>query len=161
MKMNHTGKYYAKRYGIPAAVLITLIALLYWMSHVYYTAKEAALTRAAAQVCAEAPFFNGKIVQITGIIHGKKHTPYNAVFFSAKYKGMEAVLAAIPLHGKYGVYSGLFLYEEQTGCIFCGLMGVSNKEIAASYYGITDTIIERHREKIHLLLAKGKKQHEK
>ncbi len=151
----------AKYYGIVFAIFLFSFSILYWMTALYYNAKESALVHSARQVCTESPLFNQKNIVIQNVVHKKIHHPYGMMFFSAQYDGKDVFLIAIPLHGIYGIYSGLFLYEKTAGSRFCGIMGVSNIDKKTEYYGITTTIIAAHKKKIENIMAKECNRNEK
>ena len=60
----------------------------------------------------------------------------------------------LPITGKYGVYPAVFFYERSSGCVFCGLAGVDALPEQAESYGITQSAIAIHRNKIGTLMKK-------
>ena len=76
--------------------------------------------------------------------------PFRAIL-AASYSGREAFIFILPVTGKYGIYPAVFFYERSIGCVFCGLAGVDALPEQAERYGITQTAITMHLNKIDAL----------
>lgn len=145
-----------KKIGIISGLFLFIVFLLWGLSFMNFIG-ESSLKNAAKKILKESSLSaEYRDVKILGI-----ERPYvnnlglMPVTFTASDGEKNYRLFFIRLAGKYGLYQGLFLYDEAKGTIFCGLAGVDSEKIP-KYYGITDFNTDFWCKKIDSILHKQK-----
>lgn len=152
--MTDAAKHLLKKYAALAGILLVFLASFFGLSYLRKKADAQCLTSAAEKLCRAYPDFKGQQITIIGHDNsGLSDLPFRAVL-SATYFGREALVFMLPITGKYGVYPAVFFYEHSIGCVFCGLAGVDALPEQAETYGITQSAIAMHRNKIDMLMKK-------
>ena len=152
--MTDAAKHLLKKYAALAGILLVFLASFFGLSYLRKKADAQCLTSAAEKLCRAYPDFKGQQITIIGHDNsGLSGLPFRAVL-SATYFGREALVFMLPITGKYGVYPAVFFYEHSIGCVFCGLAGVDALPEQAETYGITQSAIAMHRNKIDRLMKK-------
>ena len=143
-----------KKYAALVGILLVFLALFFGLSYLRKKADTKYLIAAAEKLCRSYPVFKDHQITITGIGNSRvSGLPFRAVL-SASYSGYEAFIVMLPLTGKYGVYPAVFFYERSIGCVFCGLAGVDALPEQAERYGITQSTIAMHRDKIEMVMKR-------
>lgn len=148
-----------KKAGIISGLFLFLILLLWLLSFLDFVGNSS-LKSAAQTVLKESSlcreYKNVKILSV--------ERPYSfdsgflPVVFDAADGEKNYKLFFVRLTGKYGLYQGLFLYDEIKGAVFCGLAGTDSEKLP-NYYGITDFNTEFWCGKINsVLLLQEKKE---
>ena len=143
-----------RKYAALAGILLVFLASFFGLSYLRKKADAQYLSAAAEKLCRAYPVFKDHQITITGIGNSRvSGLPFRAVL-SASYSGYEAFIFMLPLTGKYGVYPAVFFYERSIGCVFCGLAGVDAFPEQAERYGITQSTIAMHRDKIEMVMKR-------
>jgi len=152
--MTDAAKYLLKKYAVLVGILFIFLALFFGFSYLRKKIDAGYLTAAAEKLCRAYPGLNGQQITITGHHDSRlSGLPFRTVL-SASYSGREAFVFMLPITGKYGVYPAVFFYEHSIGCIFCGLAGVDAPPEQAEHYGITQTTVVMHRNKIAAVMKR-------
>lgn len=152
--MTDAAKHLLKKYAALAGILLVFLASFFGLSYLRRKADTRYLTAAAEKLCRAYPGFKGRQITVRWLDNtGLSGLPFKAVL-SATYFGREALVFMLPITGKYGVYPAVFFYEHSIGCVFCGLAGVDALPEQAETYGITQSAIAMHRNKIDILMKK-------
>ena len=156
--MTDTAQRLLKKYAVLTGLLLVFFASFFGLSYLRKKADAQYLTAAADKLCRTYPGFNGRQIVVLGPDNsGLSGLPFQAVL-SASYSGHKAFAFILPVTGKYGVYPAVFFYEQSIGCIFCGLAGIDAIPEQAEQYGITQTTIAMHRNKIEMLMERQAQQ---
>ena len=156
--MTDTAQRLLKKYAVLTGLLLVFFASFFGLSYLRKKADAQYLTAAADKLCRTYPGFNGRQIVVLGPDNsGLSGLPFQAVL-SASYSGHKAFAFILPVTGKYGVYPAVFFYEQSIGCIFCGLAGIDAIPEQAEQYGITQTTIAMHRNKIETLMERQAQQ---
>jgi len=156
--MTDTTQRLLKKYAVLTGLLLVFFASFFGLSYLRKKADAQYLTAAADKLCRTYPGFNGRQIVVLGPDNsGLSGLPFQAVL-SASYSGHKAFAFILPVTGKYGVYPAVFFYEQSIGCIFCGLAGIDAIPEQAEQYGITQTTIAMHRNKIETLMERQAQQ---
>lgn len=156
--MTDTAQRLLKKYTVLTGLLLAFFASFFGLSYLRKKADAQYLTAAADKLCRTYPGFNGRQIVVLGPDNsGLSGLPFQAVL-SASYSGHKAFAFILPVTGKYGVYPAVFFYEQSIGCIFCGLAGIDAIPEQAEQYGITQTTIAMHRNKIETLMERQAQQ---
>ena len=156
--MTDTAQHLLKKYAALSGILIVFFASFFGLSYLRKKADTEYLTAAVDKLCRTYPGFKGQQITIRGIGNSRASClPFQAVL-SATYSGREAFVFVLPVTGKYGVYPAVFFYEQLIGCVFCGLAGIDDPPEQAENYGITQTTIAMHRNKIETLMIRQAQQ---
>lgn len=156
--MTDTAQRLLKKYAVLTGLLLAFFASFFGLSYLRKKADAQYLTAAADKLCRTYPGFNGRQIVVLGPDNsGLSGLPFQAVL-SASYSGHKAFAFILPVTGKYGVYPAVFFYEQSIGCIFCGLAGIDAIPEQAEQYGITQTTIAMHRNKIETLMERQAQQ---
>jgi len=140
-----------KKYATLAGILLIFLAVFLGLSYLRQNADDRYLTAAAEKLCRAYPGLRGQQITIMGRDKSKlSGLPFRAIL-AASYSGREAFIFILPVTGKYGIYPAVFFYERSIGCVFCGLAGVDALPEQAERYGITQTAITMHLNKIDAL----------
>lgn len=152
--MTDVAKHFLKKYAALTGIVLVFLASFFGLSYLRKKADALCLTAAAEKLCRAYPGFKGQQIIILGQDNSRlSGLPFRAVL-SATYSGHEALVFMLPITGKYGVYPAVFFYERSSGCVFCGLAGVDALPEQAESYGITQSAIAIHRNKIGTLMKK-------
>lgn len=156
--MTDTAQRLLKKYAVLTGLLLVFFASFFGLSYLRKKVDAQYLTAAADKLCRTYPGFNGRQIAVLGLDNsGLSGLPFQAVL-SASYSGHKAFAFILPVTGKYGVYPAVFFYEQSIGCIFCGLAGIDAIPEQAEQYGITQTTIAMHRNKIETLMERQAQQ---
>ena len=156
--MTDTAQRLLKKYAVLTGLLLVFFASFFGLSYLRKKADAQYLTAAADKLCRTYPGFNGRQIVVLGPDNSElSGLPFQAVL-SASYSGHKAFAFILPVTGKYGVYPAVFFYEQSIGCIFCGLAGIDAIPEQAEQYGITQTTIAMHRNKIETLMERQAQQ---
>lgn len=141
MKLDSIDKEKLKKIAILSSIFIFLLSLLFSVSLLSFF-KNATLKRVALKILSSSTIPN-EYQNIQNIELCKKYTSLSFPHvFEGNVEGSgKMYLFFTRLTGKYGVYQGLFLYDERKmEVLFLGL-AVEDFKKTPSYYGINQGII--------------------
>lgn len=75
------------------------------------------------------------------ILFTGKGTAWGYVFHAVKNKKNEGYVFVMRMSGNSGPFTGVFLYTQKNGTIFCGLAGLGETTALPSDYGITERVL--------------------
>lgn len=158
--MNNKTKHLLIRVACLSGITIFIFFLLYVLSLVNLSRTEKEFIRVAGKVCETTTSIDSSKLRIAGFASDIKQQHGFTAILSATYDEKKAVLFILPITGKYGIYSAVFLYEQSIGCCFCGLAG-NGLQQPPLYYGITPMSIAIYTKRIQAIMAKKEAPHEK
>lgn len=137
-----------KKYAVLTGSILLFFAVFFGLVYLRGKVESTPLTLAAQRLCSAYAEAEKKAIRIVGI-DTESRTPLSfRVVLSASFEGRRASAFIVPVVGKYGVYTALFLYEHTIGCKFCGLVGINALPDKAAYYGIAPATITMQQHKI-------------
>ncbi|MGP1577422.1 MAG: hypothetical protein ACTTH7_08105 [Treponema sp.] len=140
------------KYSAVCGSITLMLLMFYGLSYFGTIVRRKYTLRTATAVCAAASALQNHAVKITGIYAGKSQGLLFRYSLTAVYDEKPARLFLLPLAGRYGVYTGVFLYEASVGCIFCGLTGTGAYSDAV-YCGISPAALAVQRKKVENFMA--------
>ena len=140
------------KYAVICGSILAILLVFFGLSYAGSITRRTYVLQAANVVCSAAPVLQQHEVTITGIFSGK---PQGLLFrdcLTAEYDEKPARVFLLPRAGRYGMYTGVFLYEQSTGCIFCGLIG-KGVYSDVSYCGISPAALAVQQKKIENVMT--------
>lgn len=143
-----------KKYAALAGILVLFFTLFFGLAYLRKKVEATYLTLAARNLCSAYEKKGEQSIRILGPDMERREALPSRAVLAALFEGRKASAFMLPVTGKYGVYTALFLYERSIGCKFCGLAGINILPEQAAYYGITPATIEIQQYKIGRLMKK-------
>lgn len=143
-----------KKYTAIAGSLILFFAAFFGLVYLRKKVESTYVTAAAQKLCSMYQQASSQHIRILGIDPLDSAVFPSRTVLSASYAGHKALVFMLPVTGKYGVYTAVFLYERTIGCRFCGLAGINILPEQALYYGITPALITIQQNKIITLMKR-------
>ncbi|MGP1438735.1 MAG: hypothetical protein ACTTKH_06660 [Treponema sp.] len=138
-----------KKIGIVSAIFLVFVIILFSLTFLDFL-KQNTLRKIVIEMLTSSPLCD-EYSDVHYLEISKKYA--NLAFpsvFEGKNEKSHFYVFFVRLTGKYGVQTGLFLYDEgKKKTVFCGIIGQDFKK-QASYYGFNEGIINYWCKKISL-----------